>query len=292
MFEVFTTRTVLSMRGLPVDGSVSFGKSASTSVISFPRSPHPTKTMTSARRAWRGSVPRRSSRYRTPRNDRRPARREGEQHVEHPLPRDERQRGGRRFRTAAECGRAISRPSGARSRPRGTPRAPGRRTSPRGFDGGSPRSPGGPSRGVRCGESPRRRPGRPRGRPRPLPGRRAGNSQRLSRSRGGAESPLPMKSPLFARIACRGSGTDGHTTDPWSPTAAPRERFPDVRGVTARARRPEITLWRRSASFQETAVTRRALAAADRRCRGPFSRILRQACVGGGDSADTTTNLP
>ena len=42
MFDVFTTRTVRSMSGPPVRGSMSSGNSVSTSVISFPRSPHPT----------------------------------------------------------------------------------------------------------------------------------------------------------------------------------------------------------------------------------------------------------
>src|SRR3990167_11008142 len=47
IFDVFTIRTVLRLKGRPVDGSNSFGNSVKTSVISFPRSPHPTYTIIS-----------------------------------------------------------------------------------------------------------------------------------------------------------------------------------------------------------------------------------------------------
>src|SRR5574338_997045 len=46
MLLVFATSTVLSMSGLPVLGSLRCGNSTRTSVISFPRSPHPMYTTT------------------------------------------------------------------------------------------------------------------------------------------------------------------------------------------------------------------------------------------------------
>jgi len=46
MFEVLAIRIVRSISGLPVRGSRSLGNSVSTSVISFPRSPQPMKTIT------------------------------------------------------------------------------------------------------------------------------------------------------------------------------------------------------------------------------------------------------
>ncbi len=48
MLLVFAMSTVLCMSGLPLLGSLSSGNSVSTSVISFPLSPHPTYMMTSA----------------------------------------------------------------------------------------------------------------------------------------------------------------------------------------------------------------------------------------------------
>ena len=48
MLEVFAIKTVRSMRDLPDFESTRFGKSSSTSVISFPRSPQPIYTMISA----------------------------------------------------------------------------------------------------------------------------------------------------------------------------------------------------------------------------------------------------
>lgn len=48
MLEVFTTRIVRFISASPVFGSLRCGNSSSTSAISFPRSPHPTYTITSA----------------------------------------------------------------------------------------------------------------------------------------------------------------------------------------------------------------------------------------------------
>ncbi len=48
MLEVFAISTVLSIRGLLFLGSSSSGNVVRTSVISFPLSPHPTYTTTSA----------------------------------------------------------------------------------------------------------------------------------------------------------------------------------------------------------------------------------------------------
>ncbi len=48
MSDVFAIRTVLFIMGSPLFGSFKAGNSLRTSVISFPRSPHPTYTIMSA----------------------------------------------------------------------------------------------------------------------------------------------------------------------------------------------------------------------------------------------------
>jgi len=163
------------MRGLPVDGSTSSGKSVSTSVISFPRSPHPTKTMTSAPACLARDcsttvfpVPNPPGMIAAP-----PAAR-GNSTSNTRCPVMNGSVGGRRFRNGRgvrtghlwTIGSAVPSARNATAKGRGTP--------PPGFAGSFPPLPGGTiTRWSTCGVSattPRTSPGRPR----PLPGPRAG----------------------------------------------------------------------------------------------------------------------